>query len=181
MNALNFIKVAIKDYKVGALTVSSRYIVQQILRELKPDHKYIVEYGAGNGVITKEILKILPQDGKLIAIEINQELLTELRMIHDPRLTVINKDVLEISKDFSQFNLPRIDAIISGIPFTFLEPKQRQALIANTHAALVPKGIFITYQISLLTFPLLKRYFHKVSFRFEPRNFLPYFIIRADK
>ena len=65
---LNFIKTAIKDFKVGALTPSSKYVVKKIIKEIKPEYKYIVEYGPGDGVITKEILKILPQDGRLVVI-----------------------------------------------------------------------------------------------------------------
>lgn len=181
MNSLNFIKVAIKDYKVGAITISSRYTVQQVMRELGSQHKYIIEYGAGDGVITKEILKVLPADGKLIAVEINHDFLRELRKIKDPRLIVTDEDIIKLSQNFNQFSLPRIDAIISGIPFTFLKPKKRKTLIANTHLALAKGGIFIVYQVSPLVFPLLKKYFTNVRLRFEPRNIPPYFIMRAEK
>ena len=181
MNSLNFIKVAIKDYKVGAITVSSRYTVKQIVRDLGLKHKYIIEYGAGDGVITKEILKVLPVDGKLIAVEINRDLLRELRKIKDPRLIVIDEDIIKLSQNFSQFHLPRIDVIISGIPFTFLEPKKRRIIITNTHLALAKNGVFIAYQVSPLIFPLLKKYFTNVQLRFEPRNLPPYFIMRAEK
>ena len=181
MDTLSFIKVAIKDYKVGAIATSSRYTVQQIVRELDSKHKYIVEYGAGDGVITKEILKTLPANGKLVAVEMNQDLLRELRTIKDHRLIVAEGDVIKLSHDFSQFNLPRIDVIISGIPFTFLEPKKRKILITNTHSAIAKGGVFIVYQVSPLIFPLLKKYFANVRLRFEPRNLPPYFIMLAEK
>lgn len=181
MNSLSFIKAAIKDYKVGAITASSRYTVQQVVGELNSKYKYIIEYGAGDGVITKEILKVLPADGKLIAVEVNRDLLRELRKVKDRRLIVADEDVIKLSENFSQFHLPRIDAIISGIPFTFLEPKKRKTLIANTHSGLAQGGVFIVYQVSPLILPLLKKYFTNVRLRFEPRNLPPYFIMRAEK
>lgn len=181
MDALKFIKVALRDYKVGAIMASSRYTVKQVVRELNPKHKYIIEYGAGDGVITKAILKILPFDGKLVAVELNHDLLRELRKIKDHRLIVADEDVTKLSKNFSQLNLPRIDAVISGIPFTFLKPNKRKALIANTYSALAQGGVFIVYQASPLIFPLLKKRFVNVQLRFEPRNLPPYFIMRAEK
>ena len=73
MKPIDFIKIAMKDYKkVGAITLSSRHTIRRVLRGLKPGYKYIVEYGAGNGVVTKEILKHLPADGRVVAIELNE-------------------------------------------------------------------------------------------------------------
>ena len=63
MNAVNFIKVALGDYKVGAITVSTKYVADRVANALPKGAKNVIEYGAGDGVITKEILKRLPPDG----------------------------------------------------------------------------------------------------------------------
>ena len=78
MNPINFLKIAFRDYKrVGAVTITSKYTIRRVLRALKPEYKYIVEYGAGNGAITREILNTLPPDGKLVAVELNDDLIKE--------------------------------------------------------------------------------------------------------
>ena len=181
MNGIDFIKAVIKDYKIGAVTSSSKYVVQGIVREIKPGHKYIIEYGAGDGVVTKEILNCLPPDGRLIAFELNKDFISQLKKIHDRRLTVVNEDAVMASRDFQKFGLPRIDAVISGIPLTLISPKAREELIRNTYSALSEGGLFLVYQYSPLVFPVLKKIFKNIRLSFEPRNFLPYFIMRAEK
>lgn len=184
MANFNFIKTAIKDFKVGALTPSSKYVVKKIIKEIKPGHKYIIEYGPGDGIITKEILKIIPQNGRLIAIELNRNFISELEKIKDKRLIIICGDAVKISKniDIDKLGLPRIDAIVSGIPCSILKPKERKELIKNTYAILADSGIFIIYQNIPLIFSELNKVFKKsISWHFEPRNFVPYFIMVAEK
>src|SRR3989338_5155996 len=115
MNSMEFIKIATKDRKVGAFTISTRFVVQKVSGEIKPEHKFIVEYGAGNGIITIELLKKIPKDGKIAAIELNKEFMPYLYEINDKRLTAINSDAFKISRDFSSLGLAKIDAVISGM------------------------------------------------------------------
>ena len=50
---------------------------------------------------------------------------------------------------------------------------------AGNKAAPLQSGV--TRQLMRLVLPLLKKYFRRVTMRFEPRNILPYFIMRAEK
>ena len=181
MNALDFIKTAVRDYRVGAVIASSRFIAEQIAHEIKPDYEYIVEYGAGDGAITKEILARLPKRGKLIAVEINKNFLYELKNIEDGRLIIHGGDVRLLAQQLTHLGLPRIDAVVSGIPFSFLNSKERQEIVKRTHRALAPGGMFLVYQFSPFLVPLLKKYFSRVELRFAPLNFPPYFVMKAKK
>lgn len=182
-NIINFIKIAIQDYRtVAAISPTSRYAAGRIVKEIKERHKFIVEYGAGNGAITKEILRKIPADGRLIAVELNKNFIAELEKINDKRLTIINSDVFEVSKNLTKLGLPRIDAVISGIPFSYINSAKRKEIIRNTYRALADSGVFIVYQHSPLIRSLLESSFKKnVRLYFEPRNFLPYFIMSAEK
>ncbi len=183
MSKVHFLKTALKDYKVGALTPSSNFVVKQILKNL-PHHSRacIVEYGAGDGVITKALLEHMPHDGTLVVIEMNPHFVALLKKIHDPRLQVIHGNVVKICKDLSDLKLPRIDAVVSGIPFSFLRSNERHLIASQTFENLSEHGRFILYQISPLMLPYLKRYFKKkVDLSLEVRNFPPYFIMVAEK
>lgn len=178
----DFIKIAIKDFKtVAALAPTSKFARAKIVSELREDHKFVVEYGAGDGIITKEILKKLPPDGRLVAIELNDTFIDFLQKIKDERLTIIKGDVANICKDFSQLGLPRIDAVISGIPFSYLPSETRKEIIKNTYAALSNTGVFIVYQHTPFILSKLKLCFKNVCWFFEPRNIFPYFIMIAEK
>lgn len=181
MKAVDFIKVALKDYKVGAITKSSPYTVRAILKQVKPGYKLVVEYGAGDGVITKELLSRLPYDAKVVAVELNKDFLPLLQSIKDDRLAVKNEDVVRLSEDFSGSGVKQADAVISGIPFSFFKPETRELIVRNTHRNLRDGGAFIVYQYSPLMLPVLKKHFRRVSMTIEPRNIFPYFIMVAEK
>ncbi len=181
MNAIDFWKAAIKDPRVGALAASSKFVASRIARELKPEYKYIIEYGAGDGAITKGILRRLSRDGKLVAVEVHKDLVKEIKKIDDPRLAVLDRDVVEVSRDLKNLGLPRIDAVVSGVPLSFFSPSSRREIVNNTHGALAPGGTFIVYQHSFLVLSLMKEIFGSARLSFEPRNLLPYFLMIAEK
>ena len=180
MKNIDFIKTAVQDYHVGALTKSSRYTVRAVVKHINPLARVIVEYGAGDGIVTKKLLDRLPPQGKLAAIEMNKALLPHLRRIRDPRLSVIEGDAIMLSKNFGRFGCADTDAVVSSIPFTFLTPKKREELIHNTRKNLARGGQFIVFQYTPLVFPLLKKHFKQVKVYYEVRNFLPYFIMVAE-
>jgi len=182
MTTFQFFKTALDDYKVGAFVPSSKYIIKRIIQLLPKDTQYLVEYGAGDGVITKELLRHLPSNGKLVAVELNGYFAASLRAIQDDRLIVIHNDVVSVSRNFSQLSMPRIDAVISGIPFTFFKSEERRHIVENTYRALGEGGVFLVYQVSPLMLPYLKKVFRNdVGMDIELRNFPPYFIMKAEK
>ncbi len=177
MKALKFTKIALKDYKhVGALVPSSKFVAKKIAGKVEKK-KFIVEYGAGDGVITKEILKKISLNSELIAFELNKDLFAKLEKIGDNRLKSINDDVERAASYLNK----KAEVIISGIPFSLLDRKKREEIIEKTSYLLEPGGIFILYQTSPLVRPILKRYFRRVRMRLEPRNLPPYFILVAEK
>ena len=181
MNGIQFLKTALKNYKtIGAITQSSRFVAERVCKKLGAA-KHIIEYGAGDGILTKKILKHLPADGKIIAVERDAAFLPELMSIPDFRLIVLHEDVVETSKHLSNLGLPTIDAVVSGIPFTFLEENVRDAVVRATYDALGKNGVFVLYQCSRLMLPVLERYFKATRTYREIRNIPPYFIMCAYK
>lgn len=182
MTGLAFLKVALKKYTVvGALAPTSQYVHRKIVRELKPEYQYIVEYGAGDGAVTNAILKELPRAGRLVAIETEEGFIPTLERIEDERLTVVHNDVRKVVLNLAAFGLPRIDMAISGIPFSFIKSADRETIIQHTYAALASGGRFVVYQHFPFMYLPLKKKFKKVSIGFEPRNESPCFIMVAEK
>jgi phospholipid N-methyltransferase len=174
-----FLRTAVKDRDVGAVMSSSRYVVRQVLDHIVSPPRMVLEYGAGDGVMTQALLSALSLEGTLIAIESNPSFCQKLEQIQDSRLTVFQGTV----QDFFRGNLPeenQADLIVSSIPFSFLKPRERTRLIEQSAAALSETGqCIIFHQYS----PLMKKYMHQsfdnVSVGFEIRNVLPCFIIRG--
>jgi len=178
---LFFLKTALRDYRVGAVLPSTRHAMRGVLAELPRECRYVVEYGPGDGVSTRAILASLPQDGLLAAVERNPDFLPGLRAIADARLRLVLGDVRAISTQLHLLGLPRIDTVVSSIPFSFLSHEERDAIVRRTEEALATGGRFIVYQYSPLMLRYLRKRFTRVRVRLEVRNLPPYFIMVAEK
>lgn len=181
MTGIEFLRTALRDRHIGALTKSSSQTIERVVEAIPRSCAYLVEYGPGEGTVTRAILDRLPRDGRLVAIERNATLFKALQGLHDPRLSVVHGDILNIAPRLRELSLPRIDAVVSCVPCTLLQPHEREHLVRETHRALKPGGVFIMYQYSPLMYRLLRRYFDAVRFSFAPMNFPPYFVMAAVK
>ena len=70
-----FLKEVISSIKnIGAIAPSSRFLAKNILSDIHfEDTQIILEFGTGNGAITKHILERLPENSRLISLEINEQ------------------------------------------------------------------------------------------------------------
>jgi len=179
---LAYLDTFLKDRKVAAIMPSSKFILERVLKRIDWKHtKVVVEYGAAAGVLTHRLLEKLPADGTLVAVELNVDLYEQLRKIQDPRLKTINGSVIEIDKLLAPMNLGPVDAITSGIPFSFLKPLQRHELLHKTVDLLRPGGAFAAYQVTTHLVPLMKYHFTETDIDFEIRNLPPHFIFSGIK
>ena len=180
---INFFKISLKDHwRVASFYPTPYKVVQKVLSRLSSESKYFLEYGAGSGAFTREILKRLPADGKLLAFETNRDFVEQLRKINDPRLVLFLDDVRVMPQNLNELGLPRVDVIISGIPFSRITKGERSEIIKNSWQLLGEKGVFVAYQVIPVIVSTLKKYSKQINWYFEPRNvILPYFVIFAEK
>jgi len=179
MKILPFLKIALRDMKrVGAVMPSSKYAVRSIMRSLPSGFSSVLEYGPGDGILTRAILAKLPPSGRLLAIETNHDFVTCLNKIGDPRLTVLHGQAERAAEFARQEELSGFDLVVSGIPFSMLPSALRREMVAMTRDLLNPGGTFLVYQTSPLMVRYLKRDF-RVKLRIEPLNVPPYFIMKA--
>lgn len=176
-----FFKNAILDHNVGAVATSSKYVVNNVLKRLKKPLHTVIEFGPGDGPMTKALLKRLSPDGRMLVIESNDKFIKDLREIGDKRLHIIEGNVQDIiSKDIPGFE--KVDLIVSSIPFTFLTPSERIEVVTIANKLLIEGGSFIIFhQYSLLMAKTLRQIFGKVTVDLEPRNFPPCFILECSK
>lgn len=170
--ARNFIK---HPKMLGSVIPSSRFLVGQLLSQIDWDRaEVIVEYGAGVGTFTRELLSRMSPDAHLLVLETNGDFVEFLRdSIRDPRLIVAHASAAEVESVLRENGLARADYIISGIPFSTLPPDVRDAIIVATRDALKPDGRFLVYQFSARVLPYLRRTFGEVQRAFQPLNILP--------
>ena len=180
---MGYVKVFMDDPAVAAVTPSSKYLVERTVKAMALEKaKYIVEYGAAQGVMTKKILEKMRPDARLLAIEFNKELYEELAAtVKDPRMIAVQGDVREIDKILKAHGFDGADVIVSGVPFAFFSGRGRHELLTKTSDLLFKDGRFVAYQVTTHLIPLLKDYFSDVDTQFEVRNIPPHFIFTALK
>lgn len=182
---MGYVKVFMDDPAVAAVTPSSKYLVERTVKAMalsEPGAKYIVEYGAAQGVMTRKILQEMRPDAKLLAIEFNKELYDELvATVKDPRMETLHGDVREIDKILKERGLTGADRFVSGVPFAFFSGRGRHELLKKTSELLNPGGRFVAYQVTTHLIPMLPDYFSDVDTQFEVRNIPPHFVFTALK
>lgn len=180
--AKSFWAVAMKDYvRVGTFFPSTKFASRRVAKWIPENPEVVVEYGAGTGSVTRELLKRLPKNARLITVEQNEEFIERLQKINDPRLEVIHGDVVEVARNLPTIAPKGVDAVVSGIPFAFMKGSKCDSVVKYTQTALKVTGRFIVYQNSVRIGDVLKNHFPRVRWFFEPRNFLPYFIFVAGR
>jgi phospholipid N-methyltransferase len=173
------VKSFLKDYKVAAFASSSKFLIKEVLKEFEVsiEPQVIIEFGPGDGVLSKELLKKMKASDKLILVEQNEDFLNILRRIKDTRIEIVEG----YAQDFSYEDVlgkRKADYVFSSIPFSFLKPIEREYVIRKISQNLAHKGkLVIFHQYSLIMKDLVGKYFKNVTGKFEVLNFLPCFLI----
>ncbi len=178
----NYFGTFLCDSGVAAIHPSSRYLVGRVARAAEQGApRVIVEFGAAEGVMTKRLLKNLARDGSLIAIELNHGFYKNLETIPDSRLHAKRGDARDMKRILSEMGIDKADCFVSGIPFSFLTPAERVALVHEVYRHLPPGGRFVAYQCTTHLIPLLRKQFAQVKVELEIRNMPPHFVFTAIK
>ena len=166
---------AFKNLKqTGSLFRSSKFLAEKLTDSLSPKKEMvIVELGAGDGIITKQILAKIGKNSRLYSYEINENFLPKLQAIKDERLTVLNSCVSKIAADFKK---GEIDMIISSLPLTNIDRTFKKYLMDDVKVILKPEGQFIQYQYSINDKSFLKNSFTNFTTNFCLLNLPPAFI-----
>lgn len=168
----NFVR---HPHMLGSIIPSSRFLVDQVLDPIDWERaRVIVEYGPGVGTFTREILRRMRRDARLIAIETNADFVRFLKSsLPDARLHVAHDSAAEIHAVLERLGLTRADYVISGIPLGSMPEPVRADIVGKTRAALAPDGAFLVYQFTARVLPVLQRTFGEVRRSFERRNLPP--------
>ena len=138
--------------------------------------KCIVELGPGTGIITHELLAMMPKDSTLLVFEINEEFCEILREMKDPRMKVISDSAENLELYLKQHRIESVDYIVSSIPFAMIPNPIVKKILDVVKKVLKPSGTFIQYQYSLNLYKRLKNLFGKVNVDFTPMNIPPAFV-----
>jgi len=171
----------------AAFTPSSPFVANRICRYIDFENaEVLVEHGAGSGAITKHILKRMKPEARLFLIEINPELVAELRSeITDPRVTIIQGSAVDAPNLLAKHGVQKVDGIVSSIPFFWLKSHERNTVVKDAKLLLKEGCSFFTLQMFWLPrsnqHVYLKRHFENIIVETEYRNIPPLQMFRSIK
>ncbi len=180
---IDFLRESLKNLKtVGTVTRSSRYLCQGAIKHVDfQKARVIIELGAGDGVITKHILRNMRPDAKLLAFEVNPKFCESLREINDPRLTVAQDSAEKLKDYMASIGAEQADYVISAIPFVALPKEAGHTIVQACYDNLRSSGLYIQVHYSLLAKKLYESVFGNVDINFIPLNMPPAFVLVSEK
>jgi phospholipid N-methyltransferase len=183
MGRLKFLLEGLKDIQtVGTIARTSTFAAKQMIRQVDFAHtNCIVEFGAGDGVITKCILEKMKPDALLLSFEVNPSFCEILNQINDPRLVVINDSAEKVADYLRQNGHQQADHIISAIPFAAIPPEVGQVIVDQARNVLRKGGLYVQIHYSLVRRKLYEKVFGNVDWEITPINIPPAFILTSVK
>ena len=169
--------------EVGSVIPSSRFMERRIVRCAEISKaRVVVELGPGTGGTTQALLRALPVDSTLLAIEINPRLARRVReRIQDRRLIVHCGSATELANALEEHDLPAPDVVVSGIPFSTMPPLVGREVLRAVRRALAVGGRFVAYQLRDRVAELGTEVFGPPRVEREVRNVPPMRVYRFEK
>lgn len=181
-STITYLKNFIKDKDVASVTPSSKLLIKRVCGHINfKNDNIIIEYGAGTGVFSRYLLEQLSSDSKLILFETNINFYEKLQGIRDPRVEVFNESVEHVKNLLKGTYQNEVDYVISGIPFSFLNPVTKDSILRQTKEMLKTGGKFLAYQTSGHLKDSLKDVFGNVNTEMEFLNVPPMMVYEAEK
>ncbi len=135
--------------RVGSAVPSSRLLEARIARNARiTECRTVVELGPGTGGTTRAMLRAMPADARMLAIELDPTFHAHVSAtVRDPRFAVQLGSAEQLAEYLAVRNLPAPDAIISGIPFSTMPTEVSQRIAQTIAQVLAPGGRFVAYQV----------------------------------
>ncbi len=168
--------------KSGTIIPSSKYLIHKCLEDLALDKaKVVLEFGMGDGCITKEILKRVGKETTLLSFEINKRFCTYCAEKFDdfPTLKILNESAFNFQKALLEHAIYKVDYVVSSLPMSLFDKKETLGLLERVKEHLTDQGRFIQYQYSRDNEKLIKNTFEKVTREFTFLNIPPAFVYKC--
>ena len=143
--------------------------------------KVIVELGAGDGALTREILLKMQPHARLLCFEINPEFCRILKEIEDSRFILIEDSAEKLGGYMRRLAIKEVDYVISAIPFVALPDEISYSIVEGCYKALKKTGLYVQFHYSTVIKRMYQSIFGNVDINFVARNFPPAFVMVCIK
>ena len=173
-NPLMFLRRwAANPLQMGSIVPSAPALCKRVARQIRrtPD-QYVLELGAGTGVISKALLDSGLPPEKLFVVEIVHDMAEHLRRVL-PGVNVIEGDARDLATLLPEHVRGNIGSVVCGVPLVLL-PVPMQRRFIDAIEAVAPGVGFLHYSYCITSpLPYQKHKLTAVREEWTPRNFPP--------
>jgi phospholipid N-methyltransferase len=132
---------------VAAISPSSPQLARQMMSELPPGARRVIELGGGTGVFTQALLDhgIAPAD--LLVLELNEQLHMHLHQMF-PQVPVVCADARDLAEHAAAHGFGAaapVDAVVSGLGLLSMPKATQLAILSAAFDCLLPQGRFVQF------------------------------------
>jgi phospholipid N-methyltransferase len=178
-----------RPFHTASITPSSQRLAEMmVVRAELAGAETVVELGPGTGAFTRLIVRDLGSRARLICIEINP-VLAKTMAARFPRALVVNDSAENLARHLGAPG-PKVDCVISGLPWVIMSGEDQRRLLEPAVLALRPGGTFTTFAYSHAAWlPAGRRFRAMLESHFSDvevsphvwRNLPPAFVYRCRK
>ena len=129
---------------VGAILPTSLHVARAVAEVVPASGQpTVLELGPGTGALSEELHARLPAGSRHVAIEIDPELVRYLRSAK-PWLETLEGDATYVRELLEPLGITQVDAVISSIPWTLLEPQKQREVLNALGEVMAPTAVFTT-------------------------------------
>ena len=174
-----------KPKTIGSIIPSSKYLTKKILSfvDFNKEGIVLLEYGAGTGPFTSEIVKYLKPIDQLIVIELNPKFAIDLKekFKNHKNVKIYEDCVANTKKILDKEGVKDVDYIISGIPFSSLPKNVTQDILISTKSIMSNTTLFLTFQYTKFKKSTFEQYFNIIDIKFVLRNIPSAYVFCMNK
>ena len=143
----------------GAIAPSSEFLARMMLDDLALDAAdAVLEYGPGTGAFTEHILRELKPDARYVAIELNPEFAQTFKSSF-PRVALFQDSVANARAICDSAGIESADCIVCGLPWAAFSESIQTKFLDEMMRVLRPGGRFVTFAyLHGLPLPTAKRF-----------------------
>jgi phosphatidylethanolamine/phosphatidyl-N-methylethanolamine N-methyltransferase len=133
---------------MAAMAPSSRQLAKLMIEQLPDGAQHIIELGGGTGVFTQALIESGIEPGKLLVVELNEEL-HQLLMRRFPSVHVVCGDAQELKAIVRDSGFTDeasgVDAVVSGLGMLSIPRATQRAILRGVFNVLRKGGRFIQF------------------------------------
>jgi phosphatidylethanolamine/phosphatidyl-N-methylethanolamine N-methyltransferase len=151
--ALFFKRFLQRPMQVASIVPSSKVLIDRVSSKFDfSQPRVIAEFGPGEGCHTREYVKRMHPESRLLLFELDPELANHLRHYFrdDARVSVLNTDAANLPEELAKIGVTHCDYVVSGIPFSTMEITKKRKLLQCIFDSLKlnATSAFIIYQVT---------------------------------